>query len=169
MDRELRRLAALSPVRASLPALMWALWLGATQPAEAQANLVQTWHPWQLDSVLVAWALQLRTPPPVFESIPRGTPIPPERAIDTPDSPYRRTGQRTAFEEAVRQAKLEHPCVPRLREAVRVVELAAWRKAEFPRVEDFEARVLKAAPAQPARGGLEAAFAEVERFCREGK
>ena len=30
------------------------------------------------------------------------------------------------------------------------------------------ARVLKVIPKQPMRGGLEAAFAEVERYCREG-
>jgi hypothetical protein len=158
MDRILRRLAVLTA--ASL----------ATPPALAADALLQTWHPWQLDSVLVAWALiQAKPTPPVFESIVRGEPIPPERAIDTPDSPYRRTGQRTAFEEAVRQNKVVHPCVPRLRDAVRVVELAAWRKPEFPAVEEFEARVLKVIPAQPMRGGLEAALAEVERYCREGK
>ena len=139
-------------------------------PSAAADVLLQTWHPWQLDSVLVAWALlQVPGPAPVFESLPRGVPIPPERAIDTPESPYRRTGQRTAFEEAVRQAGVKHACVPKLREAVRIVELAAWRKPEFPLVEAFEARVLKAIPAQPMRGGLEGALAEVERFCSEGK
>lgn len=143
----------------------------AMPPARAQGEApMQTWHPWQLDSVLVAWALaRARSPQPSFESVARGTPIAPERSIDTPDSPYRRTGQRTAFEEAVRLLKLEHPCVARLREAVRVVELAAWRKPEFPQVEAFEARVLRAAPAQPGRGGLEHAFSEVERYCREAK
>lgn len=128
---------------------------------------MQTWHPWQLDSLLVAWALSQAPRPPLFESLPRGQPIPAERAIDTPDSPFRRTGQRTAFEAVVRQAELRHPCVPRLRDAVRVVELAAWRKPEFPQVEEFEARVLRVIPAQAARGGLEAAFAEIERYCRE--
>ncbi|MBL8350371.1 MAG: hypothetical protein JNL87_08635 [Burkholderiaceae bacterium] len=130
---------------------------------------MQTWHPWQLDSVLVAWALtQAQSPPPVFESLPRGEPIPPGRAIDTPDSPFRRTGQRTAFEEAVRHSGLTHRCVPLLRDAVRVVELAAWRKPEFPAVEAFEARVLAVIPAQPMRGGLAPALAEVERYCKEG-
>ena len=145
--------------------------LAATPALTAAADAaMQTWHPWQLDSVLVAWALtQAKSPPPAFESIARGAPIPPEQAIDTPDSPYRRTGQRTAFEEAVRQNKVSHPCVPRLRDAVRVVELAAWRKPEFPAVEAFEARVLKAIPWQPMRGGLDAALIEVERYCREGK
>lgn len=158
MDRALRRLAVLS------------LASGLANPAAGADALLQTWHPWQLDSVLVAWALtQAKVPGAVFESITRGTPIPPERAIDTPDSPYRRTGQRTAFEEAVRLNKVNHPCLPRLRDAVRVVELAAWRKPEFPAVEEFEARVLKVVPAQPMRGGLDAALAEVERYCREGK
>jgi hypothetical protein len=158
MDRTLRRLAALSLACAA------ALAAHAAEPA------MQTWHPWQLDSVLVAWALtQAKAPPPAFESIARGTLIAPGLAIDTPDSPYRRTGQRTAFEEAVRLNKVVHPCVPRLRDAVRVVELAAWRKPEFPLVEAFEARVLAVIPAQPVRGGLEAALAEVERYCRAEK
>jgi hypothetical protein len=158
MDRTFRQLAVLS------------LAAGLANPAAGADALLQTWHPWQLDSVLVAWALtQAKAPTPVFESITRGTLIPPERAIDTPDSPYRRTGHRTAFEEAVRLNKVNHACVPRLRDAVRVVELAAWRKPEFPAVEEFEARVLKVIPAQPMRGGLDAALAEVDRYCREGK
>jgi len=158
MDRTLRRIAALSLAAGLSPACI------------ATEAVMQTWHPWQLDSVLVAWALsRAGSPPPVFESLARGTPIAPERAIDTPDSPYRRTGQRTAFEEAVRQAGVKHPCVARLRDAVRVVELAAWRKPEFPAVEAFEERVLKVIPAQPTRGGLEMAFAEVEKYCGEGR
>ena len=158
MDRTLRRIAGLS------------LLLAAAPPAFAEDALLQTWHPWQLDSVLVVWALaQGAATPPVFESIVRGTPIPRERAIDTPDSPYRRSGQRTAFEEAVRHHHLGHPCVPKLRDAVRVVELAPWRKPEFAAVEEFEARVLRVIPAQPMRGGLEAALAEVDRYCREAR
>jgi hypothetical protein len=158
MDRTFRQLAVLS------------LAAGLAIPTAGADALLQTWHPWQLDSVLVAWALtQAKAPAPVFESITRGTLIPPERAIDTPDSPYRRTGHRTAFEEAVRLNKVNHACVPRLRDAVRVVELAAWRKPEFPAVEEFEARVLKVIPAQPMRGGLDAALAEVDRYCRERK
>ncbi|HET9644799.1 MAG TPA: hypothetical protein VFP68_15930 [Burkholderiaceae bacterium] len=137
----------------------------------AQSAVMQTWHPWQLDSVLVAWALSQGAhgkPSLMFESIARGTPIPADRAIDTPDSPYRRSGQRTAFEEAVRLNHVDHPCVARLREAVRVVELAPWRKPELPAVEAFEGAVLKAAPHEPGRGGMEAAFAEVDRYCRGG-
>lgn len=134
--------------------------------ASASESTLQTWHPWQLDSVLVAWALsQGTTAPPAFESLPRGQPIAADRAIDTPDSPYRRTGQRTAFEEAVRQRGLQHPCVDRLRAAVRVVELAPWRKPEFPLVEAFEAELLQAIPQQPRRGGLEPAFGVVARYC----
>lgn len=139
----------------------------ATPPAAAE-SVLRTWHPWQLDSVLVAWALtQVKSPPPTFESVARGTDIPAEHAIDTPDSPYRRTGQRTAFDEALRLTHLQHPCSARLREAVRVIELAPWRKTEFPAVEAFEARVLAALPAQPGRGGLERAMAEIDRYCHE--
>lgn len=69
----------------------------------------------------------------------------------------------------MRLNKVNHACVLRLRDAVRVVELAAWRKPEFPAVEEFEARVLKVTPAQPMRAGLDAALAEVDRYCREGK
>jgi len=161
MDRAFRRTAGLSAV---------ALTIFHGLAAAQSAGPLQTWHPWQLDSVLVAWALTQSTSlPPVFESVPRNTPIPSERAIDTPDSPYRRTGQRTAFDEAVRLSQLQHPCVPRLREAVRVVELAAWRKPEFPSIDAFEARVLKAIPQQPMRGGLEAAMAEIDRYCHDAQ
>lgn len=158
MDRTLRRLAIVT------------LACVAAFPAAAAETVLQTWHPWQLDSLLVAWVLaRTRAPAPEFESLPRGTPIAAERAIDTPDSPFRRNGQRTAFEEALRIERLQHPCAARLREAVRVVELAAWRRPEFPAVQDFEARVLAAAPQAPARGSLAAAMAEIERYCAEGR
>ncbi|MEO6664933.1 MAG: hypothetical protein ABIN96_17325 [Rubrivivax sp.] len=157
MDRALRRAAGLSLA-----------WLASAAALAQPVPAMQTWHPWQLDSVLVVWALrQLPGPGLVFESVLRGTPIAAERAIDTPDSPYRRTGHRTAFEEAVRRNAISHPCVQRLRDAVRVVELAPWRKPEFPEVEAFEARVLKVIPTQPTRDGLDAALAEVDRYCRE--
>lgn len=148
----------------------WTVMLLLPAAGLSQSSLpLQTWHPWQLDSLLVAWALTQAAPrqAPAFASVPRGTPIPPERAIDTPDSAYRRSGQRTAFDEALRMTGLQHPCVPRLREAARVVELAAWRKPEFPAIEAFEARVLRAIPATPTVGGLAPALREVDRFCAE--
>jgi hypothetical protein len=158
MDRTIRCLAALS----LLPAL--------AQAADSAGPVLQTWHPWQLDSVLVAWALvQKGHPAAAFESVPRGTAIEPTRAIDTPDSLYRRTAQRTAFEEAVRHQGVVHACVARLRDAVRVVELAPWRKPEFVAVEAFEARVLQQIPAQPMRGGIEPALAQVDRYCKEAQ
>ncbi|TAK83020.1 MAG: hypothetical protein EPO12_06400 [Aquabacterium sp.] len=158
MDRALRRLASLMPALALLAS-------GATSAAER----LQTWHPWQLDSVAVAWVLShTRHPAPEFESVQRGTVIAPGQAIDTPESTFRRTGQRTAFDEAVRLEKLDHPCVARLREAVRIVELAPWRRPEFPAVEAFEASVRRVMPAQPMRGGLERALAEVDRYCAQG-
>ena len=167
MDRALRRTAKLTGT-AWLLALASALAPGRALAQAAES--LQTWHPWQLDSVLVVWALlQVQGPPRVVESVIRGAAIAPDRAIDTPNSPYRRTGQRTAFEEAVRLNNVTDSCVPRLRDAVRLVELAPWRKPEFAVVEEFEARVLKHIPAQPMRGGLEAALAEVDRYCREGK
>jgi hypothetical protein len=137
-------------------------WAQAAQPMQP----LQTWHPWQLDSILVVWALtKAQARPIAVESVVRGQPIDAGRAIDTPESPYRRTGQRTAFEEAVRRHQVHDPCVERLREAVRLVELASWRKPEFPSVEEFEARVLKVIPQRPMAGGLEPAMAEVERYC----
>lgn len=143
------------------------LWLQITSSAATER--LQTWHPWQLDSLLVAWVLtQTQNPAPVFESVPRGTWIAHQSAIDTPDSPYRRTAQRTAFDEAVRLHGLTHACVPRLREAVRVVELAPWRKPEFPLVEAFEASVLAVLPLQPSVGGLEAAMKAVASYCTGG-
>jgi hypothetical protein len=164
MDRTLRRFATCACL------------VSVVQTTLANDRALQTWHPWQLDSVLVAWVLSQAQPlgssgagsaPPVFESVPRGAPIPVERAIDTPDSPYRRTAQRTAFEEAVRLTGFKHNCFAVLRDAVRVVELAPWRKPEFPTVEEFEARVLRAIPQQPRQGGLEAALTEVDRYCKE--
>jgi hypothetical protein len=158
-----------SPVRGSRPALPIAalcLLLMATPLALAQPTF-KTWHPWQMDSLLVAWVLaQTRTPAPMFESVQRGSDIPADQALDTPDSPYRRTGQRTAFEEALRLSQWQHPCVPRLRDAVRVVELAAWLRPEFPEVEAFQEQLLKAIPKQAQPGGLEPAMAVIARFCQ---
>lgn len=150
-----------------LPALLtWA-------PAVVKAEGYATWHPWQLDSALVLWALQKSTGHGVqIESLPRDTATsarPGVIWIDTPDAPYRRTGQRTAFEEAVRKLGLQHPCVDKLREAVRVVEFAGWRKPDYPTIETFETRVLNAVPKQAAKGGMEPALAVIDSYCGEAK
>jgi hypothetical protein len=126
-----------------------------------------TWTPWQADSVLAAWALQRYVHPEAqFESLPRGTPIPADTALDTPDSPYRRSGVRTAFEEVLRLHRVpQDPCIEKLRPIVRLLELAAWRKAEMPDAEQFETELSALLPVSPTKGGLERALEYVDRFC----
>lgn len=153
--------------RLSLSGLM------AAVPVAATAEDYATWHPWQLDSALVLWAIEKASGHSVrIESLPRDTDTtsrPGAIWIDTPDAIYRRTGQRTAFEEAVRKLDLKHPCVERLREAVRVVEFAGWRKPDYPNIETFEMRVLNAVPKAPAKGGMEPALAVINNYCGEAK
>jgi hypothetical protein len=125
-----------------------------------------TWAPWQPDSLLVAWVLKRHVfPNAQFEALNNGTPIPSDSALDTPDSPYRRSGMRTAFEEALRLNNIDTDCSRRLRPIIRTLELASWRKSEYPEAEAFESGLQPLLPMMPGKGGLEAAFAYVDRFC----
>jgi hypothetical protein len=140
--------------------------LGCACDAWAQGRLYATWAPWQADSALAAWALKRFVDPDAqFESVATGTRLAPERALDTPDSPYRRSGARTAFEEVARVHKLDVACIERLRPIVRVLELARWRKSESPQAESFEAALNQRLPHEPGRGGLEPAFSYIDSFC----
>lgn len=152
--------------RLALTALLAAC-LGAGLSAHAAPpRAYVTWHPWQADSVLAAWALKRYVAQNAeFESVPNGTPIALEQALDTPDSPYRRNALRTAYEEALRIHRIESQCAERMRPIVRVLELVQWRKAEHPEAESFEAGLLPLLPQQPSRGGLTAAFAYIDQFC----
>lgn len=134
-------------------------------------HVYATWTPWQADSVLAAWALQRYVHPEArFESLPRGTLIPADRALDTPDSPYRRSGLRTAFEEVLRVHRVpQDSCIEKLRPIVRLLELAAWRKAEMPEAERFETELSALLPVPPTQGALEDAFAYIDRFCASAK
>jgi hypothetical protein len=140
--------------------------LGYAGSVSAQGRLYTTWAPWQADSVLAAWALKRFVDPDAqFESAAGGTRLPADRALDTPDSPYRRTAARTAFEEVVRLHKLDFACIERLRPIIRVLELARWRKSESPQAEGFESALSQRLPREPGRGGLEPAFSYIDSFC----
>jgi hypothetical protein len=142
--------------------------LGWTAPGAgcAAERVYTTWAPWQVDSALAAWAIKRYVDPGAqFESVVTGTRLAADRALDTPDSVYRRTAARTAFEEVVRVHGLEFNCAARLRRIVRVLELVRWRKAENPEAEAFELALNERLPRTPQRGGLEAAFAYIESFC----
>jgi hypothetical protein len=134
--------------------------------AHAQDHLYTTWAPWQADSALAAWALKRFVDPKAeFEAVTAGIRLPPHRALDTPDSAYRRSAARTAFEEVVRLHNLEFNCLGRIRPIIRLLELVRWRKSENPEAEVFEAALSQRLPSGPGRGGLEAAFSYIDAFC----
>lgn len=132
----------------------------------AETKTYATWLPWQVDSVVAAWVLKRYVhTDALFESVPRGTDIPPERALDTPTSPYRRNGRQTAFDETLRIHKLDFACSEKLGPIVRMLELAPWRKSENPEAEKFEIELNRLMPQGPSKGGLEAAFAYIDQYC----
>lgn len=142
------------------------LFISGLAAAETTAPLYVTWHPWQVDSVLAAWALKRFVFMEAgFASVPKGTPIAAGQALDIPDSAYRRNGLRTAYEEVLRLHHLVAPCAERLRPIARVLELAQWRKSEYPEAENFEAGLLPLLPTQPTGDGLTPAFAYIDQFC----
>ncbi|MEE4356917.1 MAG: chromate resistance protein ChrB domain-containing protein [Desulfococcaceae bacterium] len=139
--------------------------------AHAQLLLYKTWAPWEPDSFLAAWALKRYVYPEAeFMSFPKGTPLlpgtAPEMMIDTPNAKYRRNATKTAFEEVVRIHNLKIPCYARIRAIVRLLEMSRWRKSENREAEDFERNLRSLLPQGPATGGLDAAFAYADEFCR---
>lgn len=148
--------------------LLLAAFLIPRAQCRAETKTYATWLPWQVDSVVAAWALKRYVEPKAqFESVPRGTVLPAERALDTPASPYRRNGRQTAFDETIRINKIRVPCAERLAPIVRVLELAPWRKAENAEAEKFEIELNRLMPQGPAKGGLDAAFSYIDQFCAE--
>lgn len=132
----------------------------------SQAASYSTWVPWQVDSVAAAWVLKRYVQPDAkFSSVPRGTSLPTAMALDTPDSPYRRSGRMTAFEQALRLHKVDVSCRGDLKKVVRLLELAPWRKMENPAAEKFEHDLNLLLPAGPTAGGLEAAFNYIDNYC----
>lgn len=138
----------------------------------AQPPVYKTWAPWEPDSFLAAWALKRYVYPEAeFMSFPKGTPLlpgtAPEMMIDTPDAKYRRNATKTAFEEVVRIHNLKIPCYQQIRAIVRLLEMGRWQKSQNRKAEDFETGLLPLLPREPAKGGLDAAFAYVDTFCKQ--
>lgn len=132
----------------------------------AEQKTFTTWLPWQVDSVVAAWVLKRYVhPDALFESAPRGTDIPSERALDTPASPYRRNGRQTAFDETMRIHKLRFACADKLAPIVRMLELAPWRKSENPEAEKFELELNRLMPQGSTKGGLDSAFSYIDQYC----
>lgn len=154
-------------IRAACRLIALAAMLASGLAVAGTPRLYLTWAPWQVDSVLAAWVIKRHVYPDAdFGMVVRGAPIATAQAIDTPASPYRRNGMRTAFEETLRvHAVPEDACIGRLRSIVRVLELAAWRKVEWPDTERFELELLRMLPKEPSKGRLEPAFEYIDRFC----
>jgi len=134
--------------------------------SSAEPRTYSAWVPWQVDSVVTAWLLKRYVHPgALFENVPRGTILSPERALDTPASPYRRSGRHTAFEETLRIHKIHIACADKLGPIVRMLELASWRKSENPEAEKFELELNRLMPQGPAKGGLDAAFSYIDQYC----
>jgi hypothetical protein len=125
-----------------------------------------TWVPWEIDSVLVAWAIKRYVDVgSEFIALERGTSIPVEKSIDTPDSYYRRTGMTSAFEGAVHRHGLSSECLDSLVSISRVLELTPWRKSEDENASDFEIQIMPYVPRVPQKGGLEKAFEVIDQYC----
>lgn len=140
--------------------------LTASGVCYGESGTYSTWVPWQVDSVVAAWVLKRYVhADAIFESVPRGTSLSPERALDTPASLYRRNGRQTAFDETLRINKLRFACADKLGPIVRMLELAPWRKSENPGAEKFESELNRLMPQGTTKGGLEAAFGYIDRFC----
>ncbi len=110
--------------------------------------------PWEIDSTLAAWAIKRHVHPEAeFAALARGTDIPPETSVDVPNSPYRRSGTETAFDEVVRIHKIDSSCAKKIRPIVRLLELVPWRKTGNKEAEDFEHGLRPLLPQNPVKAG----------------
>jgi len=164
MDRETRSTHSITIL---LCVGMLSGWLPSAGAAVAESRLI-TWAPWEVDSALTAWVLRRHVwPQAIAETVARDSRISDGVMIDTPGANYRRSGTRTAFEAALRLHKIKTPCSDALRPIVRVLELAPWRKSEHADAEEFEAGFRPLLPRETRAGGLDAAFAYVDAYCRK--
>lgn len=136
----------------------------------AQAGTFETWAPWEVDSVVSAWALRrFVDPQAVFVTRLKGSPVSARASIDTPDSDYKRGARSTAFDEVVRRNQAASPCLEKLAPIVRTLELSPWRKSADPLSEAFEQGLVPLIPQGLGVASLEPAFAYIDAFCARGK
>lgn len=124
-----------------------------------------TWLPWEADSVATAWVLKRHVAPEArFVALPKGADLEGAEGIDVPGSPYRRSGRRAAFDEALRLNGIDTPCTRQLQPMIRLLELAKWRKSSMPEAQAFEAGLVPLLPQSPGEEPT-AAFDYIDRFC----
>lgn len=140
----------------------------ASFPSEkSRHDIYRTWAPWEIDSVLAAWAIKTYVNKDAqFVSIPRGTSVKSKFSIDIPpDSPYLRSAKQTAFEAVLRIHHIADDCTEKIKPIVRLLELAKWRKSESTLAQDFEIGLKPLLPVEPTEGNLQKAFEYIDRFC----
>lgn len=103
------------------------------------ASIYKTYSQWEVDAVFVAWLINRHVDKQSeFIIVKKGTFIEKKYAINTPKSRFRRGGQETAFESALRQLNISTRCSDKLIPIIRILELAPWRKSEYLYVLNFE-------------------------------
>ena len=125
--------------------------------------------PLETDSVLVAWLVHNHIDPEAVFTLhsPRPESAKPATAINTADSPFRRSFRFTAFDEATRIHHLESPCISRLKPMVRLLEMTPWRKSEYPDALQFERKLSNRLPTNPDHLAFADAFAFIDSYCRQ--
>jgi len=132
------------------------------------AQTYYAYFPYETDTVLTAWLIRkYKDPEAKFIPVKRGTSpaVSAECQINTSVSPYRRSARFTAFQTAVKKVGATGECIRRLERISRIVEMAPWRKQEFPEASTLQLKIHEALKDGHTAGSMEAAFPVIEKFC----
>lgn len=128
------------------------------------------YFPYESDSVLTAWLIKrYKDPGALFAGIEKGrkASVPPVLQINTTSSLYRRSSRFTAFESAKRRLGVSDSCTQKLVKVSRLLEMAPWRKQQFPEYLELERKIHDALPEDPGPHDLSEAFSIIDDYCKE--
>ena len=144
------------------------LWLTAL--SISFATEYKSYYPFESDTVLTAWLIKTYVDKnATFKSVPKGTKVDKDYALNTPNSPFRRNARFTAYEMAKRHFKVSDTCSNHLIRVIKVLEMMPWKKHEFTKIMHFEEGLVPLFPKKVGDANLTKVFTYINQYCKERK
>ena len=127
-------------------------------------------YPFESDTILTAWLIKTYVDKDAtFKSVPKGTKVNKDYALNTPNSPFRRNARFTAYEMAKRHFKVSDTCSNHLVRVIKVLEMMPWKKHEFVDILNFEEGLVPLFPEEMGDANLTKVFTYINQYCKERK
>lgn len=127
-------------------------------------------YPFESDTILIAWLIKTYVDKDAtFKSVPKGTKVDKDYALNTPNSPFRRNARFTAYEMAKRHFNVSDTCSDSLVKTIKVLEMMPWKKHEFIDILQFEEGLVPLFPEKIGNSDLSKVFIYINKYCKDKK